>query len=83
VWDLRTGATLSTLTGDKGSVHAVACTELDGAPVAVTGSDDQTGRVWDLRAGATLTGPRRCCHQFRARCPTTALSAAGRLSESP
>jgi len=27
----------------------VACTQLDGVPVAVTGSNDATARVWELR----------------------------------
>ncbi|WP_203854875.1 hypothetical protein, partial [Dactylosporangium siamense] len=36
------------LTGHTGTVWAVACTVLDGRPVAVTGSDDGTVRVWDL-----------------------------------
>ncbi|MGW5223102.1 caspase family protein [Nocardia sp. NPDC004085] len=44
---------------DTSSVSAVACTLLDGHPVAVTGSDDRTVRVWDLTTGterAVLTG---------------------------
>ncbi|MFD6394955.1 caspase family protein, partial [Nocardia sp. NPDC060259] len=48
-----------TLTGHTDSVRAVACTVVDGDPVAVTGSDDHTVRVWDLTSGterATLTG---------------------------
>ena len=27
----------------------MACTQLDGVPVAVTGSNDATARVWELR----------------------------------
>jgi WD40 repeat protein len=37
----------------------VACTTLDGTPVAVTASDDETVRIWDLTTGterAILTG---------------------------
>ncbi|MER7313334.1 WD40 repeat domain-containing protein, partial [Streptomyces halstedii] len=41
-------------------VNAVACTVVDGRPVAVTASDDHTVRVWDLatrqQVGAPLTG---------------------------
>jgi len=54
VWDLRTGAALSTLTGHDSRVTAVACTDLDGVPVAVTGSDDNTVRIWDLRERRNL-----------------------------
>jgi WD40 repeat protein len=49
----------ATLTGHDGTVHAVACTTVNGRPVAVTGGDDGTVRVWDLATGtphATLTG---------------------------
>jgi WD40 repeat protein len=31
----------------------VACTQLDGRPIAVTGSWDRTVRVWDLTTGHT------------------------------
>jgi len=62
VWDLRAGAQVGEpLTGHTGAVVAVACTEVDGTPVAVTTGYDSTVRVWDLRAGAQigepLTGP--------------------------
>ncbi len=54
-----TGADISpalraTLTGHDDWVNAVACTELDGVPVAVTGSSDGTVRVWDLRQRRNL-----------------------------
>ncbi|MGW9273111.1 hypothetical protein ACWGVU_05165, partial [Embleya sp. NPDC055610] len=39
------------LTGHTHSVKAVACTVVEGRPVAVTGSDDRTVRVWDLTSG--------------------------------
>ncbi|MEV4185014.1 serine/threonine-protein kinase [Streptosporangium canum] len=49
-----------TLTGHSGPVTAVAVTQLDGRPVAVSGSDDDTVRVWDLttrkQLGEPLTG---------------------------
>src|SRR3954470_19887861 len=49
----------ATLTGHDGWVYAVACTVLDGSPVAVTGGSDGTVRLWDLAGGtqrAMLTG---------------------------
>ncbi|MET7301207.1 caspase family protein, partial [Embleya sp. NPDC005575] len=50
-------AGLDTLTGHTGSVNAVACATLDGRPVAVTGADDHTVRIWDLTAGVQLGVP--------------------------
>ncbi|MCX4962386.1 caspase family protein [Streptomyces virginiae] len=60
VW--ATGSTFNpalrdTLTGHSGSVHAVACTELDGRPVAVTGGNDGTVRVWNLHSGQAVGSP--------------------------
>lgn len=49
----------ATLTGHTSFVFVVACTELAGRTVAVTGSSDRTVRVWDLLDGTlrtTLTG---------------------------
>ncbi|WP_158632660.1 caspase family protein [Amycolatopsis sp. WAC 01416] len=51
----------ATLTGHEGPVHTVACTTIDGEPVAVTADGDGTVRVWDLAtatARAVLTGHR-------------------------
>ncbi|MFJ4505241.1 caspase family protein [Streptomyces massasporeus] len=45
------------LTGHSKTVNAVACTELDGRPVAVTGSRDKTVRVWDLTTGRPVGEP--------------------------
>ena len=47
----------NTLTGHTGGVGALACTSLDGVPVAVTGSWDRTVRVWDLATGIPLGQP--------------------------
>ncbi|MEV4619048.1 hypothetical protein AB0J74_10140 [Asanoa sp. NPDC049573] len=66
VWDLssdvdgqaRRSAT-HVLAGHAHRIWAVATTEIDGRPVAVTGGTDRTVRLWDLRDGghvATLTG---------------------------
>ncbi|MFD0478869.1 hypothetical protein ACFQ0B_69825 [Nonomuraea thailandensis] len=48
------------LTGHTNDIRAVALGTLGGVPVALTGSDDETARLWDLRtsrqSGATLTG---------------------------
>lgn len=65
IW--ATGSTISpnlrdTLTGHNNWVRAVACAEVDGIPVAVTGGDDETARVWDLRtdmgiASIAMPGP--------------------------
>jgi WD40 repeat protein len=54
VWDLTTGIPIGDpLTGHTNTVPAVACTQLDGRPIAVTGSWDRTVRVWDLTTGHT------------------------------
>lgn len=44
-----------TLTGHEGTVTALACANLDGRTVAVSGGNDGTVRVWDLATGATVT----------------------------
>ncbi|MEV5412161.1 serine/threonine-protein kinase [Thermopolyspora sp. NPDC052614] len=45
------------LTEHGNDVRSVALGRLDGTPIAVTGSDDETARVWDLRAGRQLGRP--------------------------
>ncbi|WP_326740431.1 caspase family protein [Streptomyces sp. NBC_01022] len=57
-----TGSTFSTalrdtLTGHTNAVEAVACTMLDGEPVAVTSGWDWTVRVWDLATGRPVGEP--------------------------
>ena len=44
-------------TGHSGPVNAVAVAELDGRPVVVSGSDDETVRVWDLATGTPVGDP--------------------------
>ena len=39
------------------AVHAVAVAKIDGVPVAVSGSDDGTVRVWDLANGHPVGAP--------------------------
>ncbi|MFE2867289.1 AAA family ATPase [Embleya sp. NPDC059259] len=46
-----------TMRGHDGVVIAVACTTLDGKPIAVTGAEDETVRVWDLSTGTPLGEP--------------------------
>ncbi|MFJ5718366.1 caspase family protein [Streptomyces sp. NPDC093149] len=45
------------LTGHTGEVLAVACTEIAGQSVAVTGSHDSTVRIWDLGTGRPVGEP--------------------------
>ncbi|MGW1107542.1 WD40 repeat domain-containing protein [Streptomyces sp. NPDC002540] len=69
MWDLTTGrpvvrSHLATgrpvgepLTGHTGGVLAVATAMVDGRPVAITGSDDKTVRMWDLATGRPVGEP--------------------------
>ncbi|MEU2424190.1 caspase family protein, partial [Streptomyces sp. NPDC007851] len=50
-------AHLDTLVGHTAAVLAVACTQLDGRPIAVTAGWDQAVRVWDLATGHPLGEP--------------------------
>ncbi|MEK6443843.1 hypothetical protein [Pseudonocardia sp. T1-2H] len=51
----------ATLTGHTAAVTAVACTTLDGRPIAVTGGvgvgGDSTVRIWDLTTGTPIGNP--------------------------
>ncbi|MEU6258667.1 caspase family protein [Streptomyces sp. NPDC047043] len=54
VWDVATGRQIGNpLTGLDGPVHAVACTIIDGRPIAVIGSGKYL-RVWDIRTRTPL-----------------------------
>ncbi|MBO4269097.1 caspase family protein [Microbispora triticiradicis] len=58
VWDLTTGRAIGQpFTGHAGAVKAVACTMLNGQPVAISGSDDATVRIWDLTTGRSIGQP--------------------------
>ena len=65
VWDLESGEpALGPLTCHDDGVHAVAggaravaVGDWHGRPVIVSGSDDQTMRVWDLESGEPALGP--------------------------
>ncbi len=45
------------ITGHDGPVTAVTVAELDSRPVVISGSDDETVRVWDLATGDPVGGP--------------------------
>ena len=45
------------LTGHTGAVTAVAIGVLDGLPIAVTGSHDETVRIWNLAEGTPIGKP--------------------------
>jgi WD40 repeat protein len=45
------------LSGHEGGVNAVAVGDLDGRPIAVTGSADTTARIWDLITNQQIGQP--------------------------
>ncbi|MFD6295810.1 caspase family protein, partial [Streptomyces sp. NPDC060235] len=52
-----TPALRDTFTGHTGWVDSIACTVVDGVPVAVSGGRDGTVRVWDLLSGQPVGEP--------------------------
>jgi WD40 repeat protein len=62
------------LIGHEKAVNAVASGELDGRPIALTGSADETARIWDLMTQRQLGEP------LRNGSPVTAV-AIGELGE--
>ena len=65
VWDLATGQQIGMpgreagqpLVGHKSAVFALAATQLDGRPIAVSGGHDGTLRMWDLTTGQPVGQP--------------------------
>ena len=56
--DLATGKPIGApFTGHTGPVYAVTATQLDGRPMAVSGSGDGTVRVSDLATGQPIGTP--------------------------
>jgi hypothetical protein len=54
VWDLATGRQIGEPLAHDGSVCSLACTVLDGRPIAATGTDHDNVYVWDIRARRPL-----------------------------
>jgi WD40 repeat protein len=65
----------ATMTGHAGRVIAMAVADFGDGPVAVTGSDDRTARIWDLDAARTR-------HVLLHSQPVTAI-AAGSIGGNP
>ena len=81
MWDLENGAELGTLTGHSRGISAVAVTP-DGRR-AVSASDDQTLKVWDLESGelvVTFSGDGAiyaCAVAPDGGCPEDSIIVAG------
>ena len=62
IWDLAAGSQIGEPMPHDSDVHVVVTAELDGRPIAVTGSgtgrgDDCVVRIWDLTLGALVGEP--------------------------
>jgi WD40 repeat protein len=85
IWDLRAGVArgepllgrANPISGSPDTVSAVAVGQVDGTPVAVTGSSEGDVTVWDLRAGAARGEP------LPAHTSTVAAVAVGRVGDTP
>jgi WD40 repeat protein len=71
LWDLASGEPIGSPLGCRvGTVRALACAEVDGRCVAVTGGDDGTVRRWDLCAGRQIGAPMAGCDEYAVRSVT-------------
>ena len=52
--DVATGRWAGPLAGHSGRIHGVTATEVSGVPVALTASEDDTVRLWNLRSGRII-----------------------------
>ncbi|WP_326822881.1 WD40 repeat domain-containing protein [Streptosporangium sp. NBC_01756] len=57
LWDPVRGRRLAAMRGHSDAVRALAAGELDSRPVLLSGSDDNTVRLWDLRTRRQLGDP--------------------------
>ncbi|MBP2330008.1 WD40 repeat protein [Kibdelosporangium banguiense] len=57
VWDLASRSLLAELTGHTGRVRSIVVGQLNGTPVALTGSVDSTARLWNLDTLTALDPP--------------------------
>jgi hypothetical protein len=72
-----TSSLVRVLSGHRGAVNSVAFGELDGRTVVVSGSSDETVRVWDLATGTPIGAP------FTGHAYTVDAVAAGELYGRP
>ena len=68
LWDLATGAEITTLAAHAGRTNAVALFAADGALTAVTAGDDGVVAVWRPLEGVLLVRPPRRSWYYDAGC---------------